>query len=202
MANRSGARRVNTCVRVATALLVLLACGCGASEAVRSAVAGTTASPTTEPAVVSTTSTVPVAVVHAVDGIPAARFIAIARAAALGYSERHPWNIRVAIGSDHGAHALADRGGMTYNYGSTAPVYVLAFDGHFRCDASCADSTPEFAMPGSTRASTSTTVALPAPISTMVLTLDIRTLHEDGNFETVSHPIVMRSLGRVWQLAP
>ena len=188
-------------MRVVVALLAVLACGCGSSQAVRSTGAGATAATTNEPAAESTTTAVPMPVALAVNGVPAARFLAIARATSRAYLERHPWNIRVAIGSDRGAHALADRGGMTYNYGSTTPVWVLAFDGRFRCDANCRNSVSIPAFPR-TAQTTSTTAAHPTPVSTIVLTLHLGTLQEDGNFGWIDHPVMMKTLGKVWQLTP
>jgi hypothetical protein len=94
------------------------------------------------------------------------------------------------------------RDGATYNYGDTVRAYVIALDGHFSCEPP--GCSPSFGPVGPTAAlqqsPTTTTTSSVVPISTMLLTIDPKTLQEDGSFRLVDHEVDMNKLGRVYSL--
>lgn len=138
------------------------------------------------------------------NGIPLRRLAELARAKAALWSERHPFNMRAAVGSDRAANALMGRDGATYNFGDPARAYVVALDGHFACDPP--ECSPSFGPVGPSgglaESSTTTTAPSAVPVSTMLLTFDPKTLQEDGDFRLVGHDVDMYKLGRVYSLDP
>jgi hypothetical protein len=139
-----------------------------------------------------------------VNGIPLRRLAELARVTATVWSEPHPFNIRAAVGSDRAANALMGRDGATYNYGETLRAYVIALDGHFSCKPPRCEGTVVIGVQGPsgglTLPPTTTTTPSPVPISTILLTIDPKTLQEDGSFRQVGHEVDMNKLGRVYLL--
>jgi hypothetical protein len=185
---------------VVAALIVVA--GCSATAASKSASSVTRPRSTSLPSTTITHTTTPLPDV--VDGIPLRRLTELVRSPAAGWSEPHPFNIRVAVGSDRAANALMGRDGATYDYGDTARAYVVALDGHFACNPpGCVGShgpvgpSAESAPPHVT-----TTVPSAVPVSTMVLTFDPKTLQGGGGLRVVGHEVDMNKLGRVYSLDP
>ena len=136
-----------------------------------------------------------------VDGIPLRRLAELVRSPAAAWSEPHPFNIRVAVGSDRAANALMGRDGTAYSEGTTTRAYVVALDGHFLCDPpACTASMPLVPSAALTKSSTTTTAAGAVPISTMLLAFDPNTLQQVGSFRVVNHKVDMTRLGRVYSL--
>ena len=113
-------------------------------------------------------------------------------AKAAGWSEMHPVNIRVAVGSDRAANALMGRDGMTYEFGDTTRAYVVALDGHFAClPPKCVGSVFPGARPRATAA---------VSVSTMLLTVDPTALTQVGTQRVVTHGVDLSRLGKVYSL--
>jgi hypothetical protein len=126
-----------------------------------------------------------------VHGIPLRTLARLARAKAAGWSELHPVNMRVAVGSDRAANALMGRDGMTYKFGDTTRAYVVALDGHFACNPpKCVGSVFPGAPP------TTAVVSL----STLLLTFDPTALTEVGSLRVVTHDVDLSRLGKVYSL--
>lgn len=75
------------------------------------------------------------------------------------------------------------------------PAYVLALDGHFACKPpKCVPTGP--GVPRTTLAYGAT------PLSTMLLTFDIKTLRNHGSVLLIKQqPVDMTRLGRVYRIA-
>jgi hypothetical protein len=187
--------RRRDCLFVVVALIVVA--GCSSTATSKSASSVTEARSTSPPVTKTTDTTTPLP--NVVNGIPLRRLTELVRSRAAAGAESHPFNIRVAVGSDRAANALMGRDGETYNFGDTARAYVVAFDGHFSCNPPRCSGSP-MRVVGITQSPTTTTVPSPVPVSTMLLTFDPKTLQEVGGLRVVVHEVDMNKLGRVYSL--
>jgi hypothetical protein len=105
--------------------------------------------------------------------------------------------MRVVIGSDRAANALMDQHGATYNFGSTSRAYVVALDGHFVCEPPACAQGSGFSFP--TSATTTSTAASAVPVSTMVPTVDPKSLAVTG-LRVIDHKVDLTTLGREYSL--
>jgi hypothetical protein len=126
------------------------------------------------------TTTAPPAIV---EGVPLGQLALIAHAIADVYGESHPVNVRVAVGSEQAADRLIVNGTSAYNFGTTAPAYVLAMDGNFAC--------AQHACSPAARRQRATTI---------VLTLDRASFAPIGGTSFLRYSIDLAPLGRVYSL--
>jgi hypothetical protein len=172
---------------VAPLLVLAVACNSGGH---RSAPAPSNAMPNAR------TSSVSSAALADVGGIPLPRLAHLARSEAATWSETHPFNLRVALGSDRAANALMGQHAMTYNFGSLSRAYVVVLDGRFSCRAPRCEVSVFAVTP---LATTTSTVASGVPVSTMVLTVDPVTLELTG-LRVIDHQVDLSVLGKTYPL--
>ncbi len=121
------------------------------------------------------------------------RLAAIAQSAAANWSEPHPWDIRVALGTQGAAEAI----GVNFAYDESSPRFVIALDGRFVCrPPACATSGGG----GPNPEATITTATTQVPVMTMLLTVDPSTLNRDPSIDVQYRGIDMSTLGRVYAL--
>jgi hypothetical protein len=178
--------------------VVLITGGCTSQRAtaIRATPSATTTSITTR---ATTTSTAVTALPDVVDGVPLHRLADRARGLAAVWSEKHPWNIRAAVGSEYQANTLGDSGGATYHFGDkTNAEYVVALDGRFWCGPPlCSGSQPP-PPPGQTFPPP--IAPNPIPVSTMLFTEPITPNTGSSSLAVMSHDADMALLGKVYQL--
>jgi hypothetical protein len=117
----------------------------------------------------------------------------VAQSQAIKWSEPHPRNIRVALGTQSAAEAI----GVTFGFGESSPRFVIALDGRFVCrPPTCATSGGGGPNPNPT----TTTATTQPPVMTMLLTVDPSTLSPDLSVAVRYRDVDLSTLGRVYAL--